>query len=272
MSFSRRLALSGQSPQSRSPSRPDPAPRRGRGAGFFFSPGGRLQPTRSPSCGGWDFRSRPAIAPRTLRPVDRHLDRAGHRRRRGTHPLRGGPVQARRNAMPKQNRYNLPMEILYTIAPFIVVVVLFYQEPSSTCRRTSGPRSRRSGGAAVVVDLQLHRGRNLAVGSGLPGGHPRQIPTLYLPVSKSVLSTSPPGRHPFVLGAGVHRKWTSSQAGTTSRHDPDAGGNVRRKCAELCGTYHSDAVQRRLAHLTPGDQALQVGVGTLSISAGPRRR
>ena len=28
--------------------------------------------------------------------------------------------------MPRQNRYNLPMEIFYTIAPFIIIAVLFY--------------------------------------------------------------------------------------------------------------------------------------------------
>ena len=28
--------------------------------------------------------------------------------------------------MPRQNRYNLPMEIFYTIAPFIIIGVLFY--------------------------------------------------------------------------------------------------------------------------------------------------
>ena len=28
--------------------------------------------------------------------------------------------------MPRQNRYNLPMEIFYTLAPFIVIGVLFY--------------------------------------------------------------------------------------------------------------------------------------------------
>ena len=28
--------------------------------------------------------------------------------------------------LPNQNRYNLPMEIFYTIAPFIVIAVLFY--------------------------------------------------------------------------------------------------------------------------------------------------
>ena len=34
--------------------------------------------------------------------------------------------QRRTNEMPKQNRYNLPMEIFYTIAPFIIIGVLFY--------------------------------------------------------------------------------------------------------------------------------------------------
>ena len=30
------------------------------------------------------------------------------------------------NEMPRQNRYNLPMEIFYTVAPFVVIGVLFY--------------------------------------------------------------------------------------------------------------------------------------------------
>ena len=30
------------------------------------------------------------------------------------------------NDMPRQNRYNLPMEIFYTVAPFVVIGVLFY--------------------------------------------------------------------------------------------------------------------------------------------------
>ena len=30
------------------------------------------------------------------------------------------------NNMPRQNRYNLPMEIFYTVAPFVVIGVLFY--------------------------------------------------------------------------------------------------------------------------------------------------
>ena len=34
--------------------------------------------------------------------------------------------KTRHAKMPKQSRYNLPMEIFYTIAPFIVIGVLFY--------------------------------------------------------------------------------------------------------------------------------------------------
>ena len=34
--------------------------------------------------------------------------------------------KTRHAKMPRQNRYNLPMEIFYTIAPFIIIGVLFY--------------------------------------------------------------------------------------------------------------------------------------------------
>ena len=34
--------------------------------------------------------------------------------------------KTRHAKMPRQNRYNLPMEIFYTIAPFIIIAVLFY--------------------------------------------------------------------------------------------------------------------------------------------------
>ena len=45
--------------------------------------------------------------------------------------------------MPQQNRYNLPMEIFYTIAPFIIIAVLFYYTVLGPERGTKeGCRSR----------------------------------------------------------------------------------------------------------------------------------
>ena len=38
----------------------------------------------------------------------------------------GNRYKTKHARMPRQNRYNLPMEIFYTIAPFIIIAVLFY--------------------------------------------------------------------------------------------------------------------------------------------------
>ena len=48
-------------------------------------------------------------------------------RRLGPDPLGGDlPPQALRPGCPRQVRYNLPIEILYTVVPFIMVGVLFF--------------------------------------------------------------------------------------------------------------------------------------------------
>ena len=44
----------------------------------------------------------------------------------GPHLVGREPLQDQARQMPRQNRYNLPMEIFYTIAPFIIIAVLFY--------------------------------------------------------------------------------------------------------------------------------------------------
>ena len=101
-----------------------------------------------------------------LEPVAGRLDRgAGHRRHRlGPDLLR--VIRFRRRSddeIPVQTRYNLPLEIFYTIAPVIMVIVFFAhtvddpeQRPRRRPRPTTSHRGRRP---AVVVDLQLRRRR-----------------------------------------------------------------------------------------------------------------
>ena len=60
---------------------------------------------------------------------------------------------------PSQVRYNLPIEMLYTIAPIIIVVVLFYftiqkQDKVHELRRPPRPPGRRDR-TAVGLDVQL---------------------------------------------------------------------------------------------------------------------
>ena len=64
--------------------------------------------------------------------------------------------------IPIQTRYNLPLEIFYTIAPIIMVIVFFnatVNAQNAVLEDTErGPRRQR-GRPAVVVDVQLHRRR-----------------------------------------------------------------------------------------------------------------
>ena len=67
------------------------------------------------------------------------------------------------NELPVQLRYNIPIEILYTVVPIFMVVVLFYytaRDESDAARhleagRRHGQRRRQ----AVELGLQLRRGR-----------------------------------------------------------------------------------------------------------------
>ena len=81
----------------------------------------------------------------------------------GAHRLRCVKFRRRRDdEVPVQTRYNLPIEILYTVAPLIMVLVLFFftvtaQDKVLASPRTGPHRDRRR--PAVVVDVQLRQGR-----------------------------------------------------------------------------------------------------------------
>ncbi len=72
-----------------------------------------------------------------------------------------------RDEIPVQTRYNLPIEIFYTVAPVMMVIVFFFftvQDPGRRPARTKDltqptPRPTRTHrrGPAVVVDVQLHQ-------------------------------------------------------------------------------------------------------------------
>ena len=98
--------------------------------------------------------------------------------------------------MPRQNRYNLPMEIFYTIAPFIIIAVLFYYTvlaQNAVLAKEPNPE--------VTIDVvgqkwswtfNYKAADNQLSGqtSGRPG-HDQRTPDLYLPSASWCSSTSP---------------------------------------------------------------------------------
>lgn len=154
--------------------------------------------------------------------------------------------KTKHNQMPRQTRYNLPMEIFYTIAPFIVIGVLFYYTILA-----QGSVEQKVAQPQVTVDVvgqkwswtfNYRSAANPAVGTDVyEAGTINKTPTLYLPVNKSVQFnlTSPDVIHSFWV-TNFYRKMDVIPGKVNSLYlTPTREGTFRGKCTELCGTYHS---------------------------------
>jgi len=157
----------------------------------------------------------------------------------------------RDDEIPIQTRYNLPIEILYTVAPVIMVLVFFYFTVV-TQNDTLAEASEASGGAdhkVTVVGQQWSWTFNYDEDEALDGettvydaGTTADRPTLYLPVDRSVQIElrSPDVIHSFWVPAFTYKLDVFPGS---NRNDftmtPTREGTFEGRCAELCGTYHS---------------------------------
>ena len=149
------------------------------------------------------------------------------------------------NEMPRQNRYNLPMEIFYTVAPFVVIGVLFYYTVLAQNVVTKNPKPD------LTVDVV---GQKWAwtfnyKSADVPGvgtdvwetGTINRWSTLYLPVNKTVRFnlSSPDVNHSFWVPVFYEKMDVIPGRKNGFTVTPNREGVFSGKCAELCGTYHS---------------------------------
>jgi cytochrome c oxidase subunit II len=154
----------------------------------------------------------------------------------------------RGDKLPPQVRYNMPIEILYTVVPFVLIAVLFYYtakdentidslpaKPAVTVNVTgfqwswefNYPQYKTVGGGSVTTDGYMW-------GQG-------PLPLLEIPVNETVQFnlSSPDVIHAFwvpeflfkrdvIPGHPNHFAITATKTGTYTGH-----------CSELCGLYHS---------------------------------
>jgi cytochrome c oxidase subunit 2 len=154
--------------------------------------------------------------------------------------------RTKHNEMPPQNRYNLPMEIFYTIAPFIIIGVLFYYTvlaQNNVLAKVPEPDvTVNVVGQKWSWTFNYKSADNPAVGKDVyEAGTINQTPTLYLPVNKTVRFnlSSPDVIHSFWIPS-----FYTKMDVIPGRHNffdatPNREGEFVGKCAELCGTYHS---------------------------------
>jgi cytochrome c oxidase subunit 2 len=156
----------------------------------------------------------------------------------------------RDDEIPVQTRYNLPIEILYTVAPIVIVLVLFYF--TVTVQNHTLAAADENGGKAdhtvTVVGQQWSWTFNYDQDPALDGkttvfetGTPAHQPTLELPVNKSVEIHlhSPDVDHSFWVPAFLFKMDVIPGRDNHFSFTPTRLGTYQGRCAELCGTYHS---------------------------------
>ena len=154
------------------------------------------------------------------------------------------------NEIPVQTRYNLPLEIFYTIAPVMMIVVLFYWTvitQNKVLDEVDNPDH-----TIEVVGQQWSWTFNYSSDRDVTGGQvaytagtASNIPTLVLPVDQTIefKLSSPDVIHSFwIPGFLMKMDVIPGQVGedrNSFQVKPTKIGYFKGKCTELCGVYHS---------------------------------
>ena len=151
--------------------------------------------------------------------------------------------------MPIQTRVNLPLELMYTVVPLIMIGVLFSYTARDIAAITD--TSKPADVHIQVIGKQWSWDFNYldedvhitGVQADLTGktGVRDQLPTLYIPVDERVEFTvnSRDVIHSFWIPAFLYKM--DAIPGRTNKFQviPTKIGHYAGKCAELCGEYHA---------------------------------
>ena len=153
----------------------------------------------------------------------------------------------RGDELPPQVRYNLPIEALYTVAPFLIIAVLFYY---TAVTETFVNKVDDRTPPAVTVDVLAFRwnwkftypGERDNAGEVIETtGTADVVPVLVVPTHERIrfVETSADVIHSFWVPEMLFKR--DVIPGVTNQFEVtvDREGAYVGRCAELCGTYHS---------------------------------
>ncbi len=148
----------------------------------------------------------------------------------------------RGDAMPMQVHYNIPIEVLYTVVPFVIISVLFYF--TAVDETYVDKLSKKPDLIVDVVGFQwswqfnyVDRDATVLTITGRPG----QPPQLVIPTGRKILfnETSPDVIHSWWVPSFLFKR--DVIPGRTNKFEVtvDRAGTYVGRCAEYCGLYHS---------------------------------
>jgi len=143
------------------------------------------------------------------------------------------------NEYPVQTQYNIPIEILYTVVPIVIVAGLFYFVQRDQTYLTKVTPDQKL--TVNVIGFKWNWGFNYIDQSAYDVGTPNAPAQLYLPVNEKVKFelTSPDVIHSFWVPAFLFKMDVIPGRRNTFELTPDKIGIYAGKCAEFCGEDHS---------------------------------
>jgi cytochrome c oxidase subunit II len=141
---------------------------------------------------------------------------------------------------PKQLRYNVPLEIMYTVVPLVMVLGMFFFTARDQIQLTKV--SDNPDNTVGVVGFRWSWAFNYEEGVYDVGtAEVQDIPTLYLPVNESVVFQlqSPDVVHSFWIPAFLMKMDVFPDRLNKFEVTPNKVGEFAGRCAELCGVDHS---------------------------------
>ena len=153
----------------------------------------------------------------------------------------------RDDEIPIQTRYNLPIEILYTVAPVVMVLVFFFFTVTVQ-NDVLADETDKADHTITVVGQQWSWTFNYDKDAALDGsttvfegGTTADRSTLYLPVNETVefQLRSPDVIHSFWVPAFLFKMDVIPGRDNHFSLTPTREGTFKGRCAELCGVYHS---------------------------------
>ena len=155
----------------------------------------------------------------------------------------------RGDELPRQTAYNLPLEIVYTIIPFIIIAVLFF---FTVVTQTKVQERSDNPDVTVAVNAFKWNWQFVYPDSQGPDGTPvntvgnsEEIPILVLPTDRTI-------RFEVASADVIHSFWVpeflfkldvipGNENGRNNVFEVTVNkeGAYVGRCAELCGTYHA---------------------------------
>jgi cytochrome c oxidase subunit 2 len=144
----------------------------------------------------------------------------------------------RADELPRQVRYNLPIEVLYTVVPIVIISILFYF--TAIRENDEDAFTVKPDLTVEVVGFQwswqfnyLHEGLSVT-------GRPGQPPQLVLPVGEHIrfYETSPDVIHAFWVVPFLFKRDVVPGRVNSFELVVTKAGTFQGRCTEFCGTYH----------------------------------